>query len=262
MGDLLKGKKTCGVLLRCWDTRSLQNSSQHRFYNCLDSTGEMNIEILPHVVRCIKVSALMFLHAYIQVFPLFCHPSVWCIQYIRAAPTVCHGRWSWSWTRTVGGTPTPPASSSSLWRTAWPEKSWRKRGAGFHQLRREWEKWGGGSSVSTGSRTAHTLPPLTAVYRGSDGDVASLRVKGELVDVHPTGADHLHVLFKNDLPIARHVHVGIMRGVVLLYPETSHNVLFGEHSNWISKRWRSSWVVYLHFISLNNRIKTSYVNYT
>ena len=59
MGDLLKGKKTCGVLLRCWDTRSLQNSSQHRFYNCLDSTGEMNIEILPHVVRCIKVSALL-----------------------------------------------------------------------------------------------------------------------------------------------------------------------------------------------------------
>lgn len=65
---------------------------------------------------------------------------------------------------------------------------------------------------------------LTIMYCRSNGDVASLRVKGELVDVHLTGADHPHVLFRSDHPIVGHVHVGIQRGVILLYPETTHTI--------------------------------------
>lgn len=61
---------------------------------------------------------------------------------------------------------------------------------------------------------------LTAVHRRADGDVASLYVEGELVDVHFASADHLHFLFGRDRPVVGHVHVRILRGFILLCPET------------------------------------------
>lgn len=79
------------------------------------------------------------------------------------------------------------------------------------------------TQTSVQSHVTHTSS-LTTVHCRSDGDVASLCVKGELVDVHLTGADHLNVLFRTDYPIMRHEHVGIQRGVILLYPETSHKI--------------------------------------
>lgn len=63
---------------------------------------------------------------------------------------------------------------------------------------------------------------LTTMNGRTNGDVAHLRVEGELVDVHFAGADHLHVLLRRDRPIIRHVHVGILRGLVFLYPDTSY----------------------------------------
>lgn len=72
------------------------------------------------------------------------------------------------------------------------------------------------------SERQSNTPCLTRVYSRADGDVASLRVEGEFVDVHLTGADHLHVVFSGDRPIGGHVHVGILRGVILLYPETTN----------------------------------------
>lgn len=63
---------------------------------------------------------------------------------------------------------------------------------------------------------------LTTMNGRTNGDVAHLRVEGELVDVHFAGADHLHVLLRRDRPVVRHVHVGILRGLVFLYPDTSY----------------------------------------
>lgn len=78
-------------------------------------------------------------------------------------------------------------------------------------------------------KTSHTLTlSATTVQCRSDGDVAALRVKGELVDVHFAGADDPHVLLGVDRPVVRHENVGVHRGLVLLYPETSHK-LFSWH---------------------------------
>ena len=72
--------------------------------------------------------------------------------------------------------------------------------------------------------SAQTVPPfLTRVYRRSDGDAAPLRVEGELVDVHLAGADHFDVLLIRDHPLVGHVHVRVLRGVVLLDPETQQH---------------------------------------
>lgn len=50
---------------------------------------------------------------------------------------------------------------------------------------------GGGGE---GMREPQWPSSLTTVVCRSDGDVAALGVEGELVDVHLTGGDHLHVL--------------------------------------------------------------------
>lgn len=60
------------------------------------------------------------------------------------------------------------------------------------------------------------------MYRRTNGDVTFLCVEGELMDIHLTGADNLKVLFRSDCPVVGYVYVCILRGVVHLYPETTH----------------------------------------
>lgn len=57
--------------------------------------------------------------------------------------------------------------------------------------------------------------------RRTNGEVARLRVEGELVDVHLAGADDLQVLLRDDHPIVGHVNVRVMSGIVLVYPEST-----------------------------------------
>lgn len=149
------------------------------------------------------------------------------LQCIWAVPTIYHCRSTWSCWWIVGGTPTLPVTSSNLGKTGWPERSWRREQAGIHQLRWEEKNWVLNALLQ--SHTTHTSS-LTTVHCRSNGDVASLRVKGELVDVHLTGADHLHVLFGTDIPIIGYVDVLILRGVILLYPKTSQNLFMA----WLS----------------------------
>lgn len=68
---------------------------------------------------------------------------------------------------------------------------------------------------------AHT-PSLTSVQRRTSRDVATLCVEGELVDVHFTGADQLHDLFRIDGPIIVYVYVGDLSSFIFVYPESTH----------------------------------------
>lgn len=56
------------------------------------------------------------------------------------------------------------------------------------------EERGGGERGERGDVEVECSSSLTTVNGRSDGDVAALGVKGELVDVHLTGGDHPDVL--------------------------------------------------------------------
>lgn len=150
----------------------------------------------------------------------------------------CHRRWHWCQWRSAGWSPTLPGSSVSVWKIAWPERSWRTEWSGILQLRGEEGERVEGSITHT-SRGTHASS-LTAVHCRSYSDVASLCVKGELVDVQVTGVDHPNVLFGADRPIIPHICVGVPRGLILLYPETLHKTFSFKLINWINKRQRCS----------------------
>lgn len=58
----------------------------------------------------------------------------------------------------------------------------------------------------------------TRMHNGLEGEVARLEVKGELVDLHPAGADQHVVILSSDQAVAVDTQMGTWRSFVLLRP--------------------------------------------
>lgn len=63
---------------------------------------------------------------------------------------------------------------------------------------------------------------LTRMYDGLEGEVARLVVKGELVDLHPAGADQHVVVLNSDQTVTADTQVGTWGSFVLFCPVVTH----------------------------------------